>query len=144
MKTQIYTPCHFEAGILHDAVIYMDVCDFKGKPVRIYNKTDFACDKLAAIQYLAKYIERNELPDYTDAASYDERIKEWTDDIEEISIIQNFTEYKRQVGEIVSSDFAMSAGDVDTIIVNALKAGEDPTIPAKTIAENCRRWCDRA
>lgn len=90
MTTEIYTPCHFEAGVLHDAVIYMDVCNSKGKTVRIYNKTDFRLDKLSAIQYLAKYIERNELPNCMDVDTYGERIKEWTDDIDDVYVAQQF------------------------------------------------------
>lgn len=108
MQTQIYTPCHFGAGVLHDAVIYMDVCNPKGNTVRIYNKTDFGNDKVAALQYLTKYIERNKLPDYTDAKSYDERIKEWTDDIEEVYASQN--EKENEVLYVISEDLSKVGG----------------------------------
>lgn len=102
MQTQIYTPCHFEAGVLHDAVIYMDVCNPKGGTVRIFNKTDFGDDKLAALRYLTNYIERNKLPDCTDMTSYDERIKEWTDDIEEVYSSQKDNEVKYVISEDLS------------------------------------------
>lgn len=147
MKTEIYTPCHFEAGVLHDAIVYMDVCNSKGGTVRIYNKTDFRDNKLAAIQYLAKYIERNELPDYTDAETYSERIKEWSDDIEIVystwGQIQE-EKYFEQVKLLVDWDFAMEASDVKLIIFKAYTDGEDPAIPAKIIYQNCMNWCNHA
>jgi hypothetical protein len=110
MKKEIYTPCHFEAGVLHDGIVYMDVCDFKGDTVRIYNKKDFGIDgKVEALRYLADLVSKNELPYYMDQATYAKRMEEWTDDIEEVYASQNEKE-DNEVKYVVCEDLSKVGG----------------------------------
>ena len=90
---EIYTPIYFEGGVLHDGVVYMDVCNSKGDKIRIYNKQDFGIDgKVEALRYLADLVSKNELPYYTDQTTYAERMKEWAFDLEKDETSNNTNE----------------------------------------------------
>lgn len=111
MKTEIYTPAHFGAGVLHDAIVYMDVCHFKGDTVRIYSKKDFNYCKTDALRWLSDFVAKGEFPSYLEKETYDERIKNWTMDIEEVyskdieqELIQKLTKEHKNIYEKFLSD----------------------------------------
>lgn len=97
---EVYTPIYFEGGVLHDGVVYMDVCKPNGNKIRIYNKQNFGIDgKVEALRYLADLVSKNELPDYTDLITYAKRMEVWTFDLEKDEISNSTNE--KQVFKLV-------------------------------------------